>query len=971
LRIASPRGDSRPSPLEEISFEGTVWDDFGVPAYGLAYTLAGGEPRFIELGRNVPAKEKRAFQSVLRLEDLGAEPDQLISWFVWADDVGPDGKTRRTSSDLFFAEVRPFEEVFREGQGMDGQEQGGGGQQGGSPATRLSELQKQIVLGTWKLKRDNTNSTRQVPGRRNPARHETSDTNSQTFFLGPSNLHLAPNLNLNPGLKGLRPSRSRFMAQLADQPSADQPDSAPVPNRSNSNSASSSPALSGDLSVLHDAQSEALAQASAILQRQRDPRTADLWSGAVKNMQLALSRLEAATNSPAALADALSAEQAAYQALLKVQEHEYQVMRNRNRNQRGGGGGRDQQMQNQLEQMDLTQSDNRYETQRLAQPPQNAQRREQLQVMNRLQELARRQQDLNDRFKELQTALQEARTEEERAEIQRRLKRLQEEEQQLLADADELRQRMDRPENQSRMADERRQLEQTRQDVQRAAEAAGQGQVSQALAAGTRAQRQLQDLRDQLRKESSSQFADDLRDMRAQARELARQQEDLLQKMDNETSADHKSLSGPDQRPGMLEQLARQKQRLTNLVEHATEVSQQAEQAEPLLSSQLYDTVRKFTQDTAKDVKELQDQMLNHGPMTRSLLDTFNDASETDGAKLLDLTSEMLRQDFLPQANQTGQRSRSSLEQLKRGVEHAAESVLGDDTEALRLAQAELDQLNAQLQREMSAAEGTNASSISSAGGTNQLFALASSSDSTNAALVGARPNQSGQPAQGSPQTAQNSGQPQQNSAGEAGANQAGGQNQSPGQQTASGRDGSQPADQASANAQDGQNGQRGRLARNAGPRDRTAEGGSFNNAGNGAGGYWVDNFRQDIDRLLNDNSLRPVGPLTGDDFVAWSDRLREVEEMLEQPDLRNEVAAARERARVLRQDFKRDQKKPDWAVVRYQILKPLAEVHDRIVDELARRQSREALVPIDRDPVPNRYSELVRRYYEELGKDK
>jgi len=28
--LASPRGDLRPSALEEISFEGTVWDDFGV-----------------------------------------------------------------------------------------------------------------------------------------------------------------------------------------------------------------------------------------------------------------------------------------------------------------------------------------------------------------------------------------------------------------------------------------------------------------------------------------------------------------------------------------------------------------------------------------------------------------------------------------------------------------------------------------------------------------------------------------------------------------------------------------------------------------------------------------------------------------------------------------------------------------------------------------------------------------------------
>ena len=37
LRIASPRGDTRPSSIEELGFGGTVWDDFGSPAYGLGY----------------------------------------------------------------------------------------------------------------------------------------------------------------------------------------------------------------------------------------------------------------------------------------------------------------------------------------------------------------------------------------------------------------------------------------------------------------------------------------------------------------------------------------------------------------------------------------------------------------------------------------------------------------------------------------------------------------------------------------------------------------------------------------------------------------------------------------------------------------------------------------------------------------------------------------------------------------------
>ena len=52
------------------------------------------------------------------------------------------------------------------------------------------------------------------------------------------------------------------------------------------------------------------------------------------------------------------------------------------------------------------------------------------------------------------------------------------------------------------------------------------------------------------------------------------------------------------------------------------------------------------------------------------------------------------------------------------------------------------------------------------------------------------------------------------------------------------------------------------------------------------------------------------------------------------------------------------------------QILKPLVEVRSRVAEELARRDSKDSLAPIDRDPVPNRFAESVRRYYEELGKD-
>jgi hypothetical protein len=113
------------------------------------------------------------------------------------------------------------------------------------------------------------------------------------------------------------------------------------------------------------------------------------------------------------------------------------------------------------------------------------------------------------------------------------------------------------------------------------------------------------------------------------------------------------------------------------------------------------------------------------------------------------------------------------------------------------------------------------------------------------------------------------------------------------------------------------------------------------------------------------------AGPLTGDKFVEWSDRLRNVEEMLDSPELRREAATVREVARGVRSEFKRHSVAPNWEMVKTKISAPLAELRNRVTEELARRESKENLVPIDRDPVPVQYAERVRRYYEELGKSR
>ncbi len=848
LKIISPRGDVRPSALEEIAFEGTVWDDFGSPAYGLAYALAGKETKFIELGRDVPAKEKRTFNQLVQLEELGVKPDDLVSWYLWADDIGPDGKVRRTSSDMFFAEVRPFDEIFRESQAMQPQGQDSQQQGPGDQPQRLAELQKQIMSATWKLRRE--------------------------------------------------PVTKKY------------PD---------------------DAGVVHESQQQALSLAKDNQDKARNPRSQALWNGVTKEMEKALQYLDAAKQSRAPLAAALTAEQAAYAALLNLRSRQTDVTRS----PRGQQGGR-QGDQRQLDELDLAQSDNRYETQRQAKSPQSPERREQNQVLNRLQELARRQQDVNERLKELQTALQAANTEREKEDVRRQLKRLQEEQQQMLADMDEMKQRMDRPENQSAMQQQRQQLEQTRDDAQKAADATARGSVAQALAAGTRAQRQLQQMRDELRKQSSSEFADDLRQMRTEARDLAQQQDDVSKKIVALDDPKQKKLNDAPERQAAIDQLDRQKKRMDELVTRATQVSEQAEGSEPLLSRQLYDSVRKVAQDDAKTVKDLRQQLLEQGMLTRALNERLEQSpGKEGGSRSLELGSELLREGFLTPAGQASQRAGAGITDLKRGVERAAESVLGDDAQALKLAQSELDAVTDQLKREL--AQGQSGQPGETKPGQPRAGGESASGDQRQ---VGNQPPTEG----GNTPSNDPSGQP--SAGGERTAGQTPGQPGQPGQ--ARGDPANRPG------------GQR-QLAGN----DRAGGGAE---GGRGGGGETIDGLlNQGIGRTGNIGG----GPITGENFAPWADRLRDIEELVDTPALRDAVANARERARLLRQDFKRDQKKPDWAVVQLQILQPLVEVRARIGEELARRDSKDALVPIDRDPVPNRFADSVRRYYEELGKEK
>ncbi len=118
----------------------------------------------------------------------------------------------------------------------------------------------------------------------------------------------------------------------------------------------------------------------------------------------------------------------------------------------------------------------------------------------------------------------------------------------------------------------------------------------------------------------------------------------------------------------------------------------------------------------------------------------------------------------------------------------------------------------------------------------------------------------------------------------------------------------------------------------------------------------------------MNGLPTGPGGPITGENFRQWSDRLRDVEELLDDPGMRAEAARIRDRARGAREEFKRHATEPDWTKLKGMVADPIRELRNRVAEEVRRREKPDSLVPIDRDPVPPQYSDNVKRYYERLG---
>ena len=133
------------------------------------------------------------------------------------------------------------------------------------------------------------------------------------------------------------------------------------------------------------------------------------------------------------------------------------------------------------------------------------------------------------------------------------------------------------------------------------------------------------------------------------------------------------------------EKLAKQQADLGKLTQKLQTVSEQAENVEPLLAKELYDALRKTTQ--------------------------------AGTGQTLEKTQQLAQIGNAPDAQKFEEKARQEIEDLKGGVERAAESVLGDEAEALRQARAELDKIKDQLEKEIAQARPDLAEAIATQSG--------------------------------------------------------------------------------------------------------------------------------------------------------------------------------------------------------------------------------------------------------------
>ncbi len=847
VKIEFPRGDNEVSMLEEVPFNFNVSDDYGFESFGVQFEVAGREPVRIPLGEGGSLVTTAKGSHELRLEDLGLEVGDFITWTVWAEDTKPGRSDYEAMGDPFFLEVRPFKREYREALSGAGQGQPGAQEEG------PDKVQKDILIATWNLRRD-------------------SKFMDDTEFAEK---------------RGTIVETQEKLLQ----------------------------SLSGPESPLQGSEEDI-------------GRLKEAMKGSLDGLNRA-----ALPDPKAPLSDATVQQQNALRMMGRLKPRDAQVQQSQGGGGGGGGGGE----RADISELEMARNRNFYEEENLTREQQQASDA----VLNKIKELAQRQQNVNEEIAKLISELQTAKNDEERERLKKQLERLRDEMKSNLERLDKAQQELSSngmPNEQTRDAQES--LDRARHQMNRSLELMDRDDLQQARAAGSRASEALEDIQEHLQQFSREGAAQRMRELQQQMRDLQEKQKDILAGAEK-AQALHLSPSMEDQKEleAAQKQLGESKDKLAEdfvkMMGEASELAARGGQSQELMTRRLGDWMRETSKEGIyEDIQETK---------------PFVEYGLWDNA----LSEERSIGDKLAKAGEK--------------LDAVAESLVGNNLEGMQKALESLDKL---MQREeVARALGEQGEKQPGAGGAPleqedaQSKGAGEPKDDQNQPGNGTGEQKEGEPQQG--QGGQQPGEEQQPGSEQGQGSQPGeqtsprageqnsqqpGEDQQPGNQPSSGQqgaDGQQQQQQSQPNAGEPRGGQR-QAGRPRGGNDR----GGAQTGGTG-----------DFDTDLAMRDFAENG------YEEWLDNLRDAESLLPMDSpIRSEVTRLRERVEGMRREWRARSLAPRFELFLEMAAQPLADTTEDLQREIERLLSDKEFLAEDEGDVPDRYREPVADYFKRLS---
>ena len=151
--IKEPGRDVKATQLDEVEIIAEATDDYGVAELKLMYRIGSDELQelVMESSKEVVSSQRSAESHYAEgdytfyLEEFDVEPGDIISYYAHATDNNTRTGPGEDSSDIYFIEIRPFNEDFHEGES-----EGQPGEAEPNPLSGVIRSQKEIIRETSK-----------------------------------------------------------------------------------------------------------------------------------------------------------------------------------------------------------------------------------------------------------------------------------------------------------------------------------------------------------------------------------------------------------------------------------------------------------------------------------------------------------------------------------------------------------------------------------------------------------------------------------------------------------------------------------------------------------------------------------------------------------------------------------------------------------------------------------------------------